>query len=119
MWNEVGIYPEGGVAVAKVSMLFGGPFKRGACTIALRAGVPIVPVAMVGTQMMNAVKPWLPFRRARLFVNYGDPIFPKALDGRKSHRRLRMELADQLSAAFVKAFEELEKDAPECRQYMR
>ena len=115
----VGIFPEGGVAVAKMSMLFGGPFKRGACTIALRSGAPIVPVVMVGTQMMNAVKPWLPFRRARLYVNYGEPIFPGKLDGRASHRRMRLELAKQLAAAYVKMFQELEQAAPECRQYMR
>ena len=115
----VGIYPEGGVAVAKVSMLFGGTFKRGACTVALRAGVPIVPVVMVGTQMMNAVKPWLPFRRARVFVNYGHPIFPKSLHGRKTHRQMRIELADQLAIAFQAAYRELEDAVPECRNYMR
>ena len=39
----VGIFPEGGVVQGKDSACRGGPIKRGACLVAMRANVPIVP----------------------------------------------------------------------------
>ena len=94
----VGIFPEGGVRRGKEAAIRGAGIKRGCCSIAIRAGVPVVPCVMLGTDKLNAVKPWLPFRRGRLWVMYGDPIYPPA--GSKSTRQTREQLADEIRAAF-------------------
>ena len=72
----VGIFPEGGVAKGTNAAFRGGSIKGGACLIAIREGVPIVPCVVLGTEQLNRVGPWLPFKRAHVWVAYGEPIFP-------------------------------------------
>ena len=101
----VGIFPEGGVAKGNDAMFRGGPMKRGACVIAIRAGVPIVPCVVLGTEHLNRVAPWLPFKRAKVWVAYGEPIFPPATS---LHRRAaRFEMAEKLQAEVVRTYREL------------
>jgi 1-acyl-sn-glycerol-3-phosphate acyltransferase len=94
----VGICPEGGVARGELAAIRGGPIKKGCCSVAIRAGAPIVPCVMLGTDKLNRVKPWLPFKRARIWVAYGEPIYPPA--GARSTRATRGELADRLVRTF-------------------
>jgi 1-acyl-sn-glycerol-3-phosphate acyltransferase len=98
----VGIFPEGGVCHGKDSALRGARIKKGCCSIAIRGGVPIVPCVMVGTDKLNAIKPWLPFRRAKVWIAYGEPIHPPP--NAKSTRATREELATQLRAAFSQLY---------------
>jgi 1-acyl-sn-glycerol-3-phosphate acyltransferase len=101
----VGIFPEGGVAGGAASAMNGGPIKQGACLVALRAGVPIVPVAVLGTEMFTRVKPWLPFKHGRTWAIVGQPIAPPK---NEPHRRAaRHMMAKLLSAAFVSLYREL------------
>lgn len=101
----VGIFPEGGVAKGADAMFRGGPMKRGACVIAIRAGVPIVPCVVLGTEHLNRVPPWLPFKRARVWVAYGEPIQPPAAS---LHRRTaRFEMAEKLQAEVIRTYGEL------------
>ena len=101
----VGIFPEGGVRRGPDAVIRGAPIKKGCCSIAIRAGVPIVPCVMLGTDKLNAVKPWLPFRRGRLWVAYGDPIYPPA--GARSTRQTREELAAEIRTAFGQLYARL------------
>jgi 1-acyl-sn-glycerol-3-phosphate acyltransferase len=94
----VGIFPEGGVVYGPAAAIRGGAIKRGCCTIAIRAGAPIVPCVMLGTDKLNKVKPWLPFRRAHIWVAYGEAIYPPA--DTRSTRATREELARKIRAAF-------------------
>ena len=64
----VGIFPEGGVASGKDSMCRGGRMKGGACLIARRANVPIIPCVILGVHTLNRVAPWIPFRRGHLWA---------------------------------------------------
>ena len=101
----IGICPEGGVAVGELSAFRGGPIKRGACLLAVRAGVPIVPVVMLGPEKLNCVGPWLPAKRARLWMAFGEPIYPPAdAPDRKAARR---QMAEQLQAAYQSLYAEL------------
>ena len=100
----VGICPEGGRAMGKAAAFRGGKIKKGVCSIAIRSGVPVVPCVMLGTPEMNRVNAWLPAKRARLWVAYGEPLAPP--DG-KSTRAKREALRDQISAAYVRLYEEL------------
>ena len=61
----VGIFPEGGLHRGVPI----GPLQRGAAFTALRAGVPIVPVAIGGHRPL---RPW----RRRAFLRVGDPLPP-------------------------------------------
>jgi 1-acyl-sn-glycerol-3-phosphate acyltransferase len=103
----VGICPEGGVANGPNSCIRGGPIKKGVCLISYRTGVPVLPVVILGADRLNCVSPWLPFRRARLWVAFGErPIHPRLdLDRRKA----RQVMAEELGREYVKLFEELKQ----------
>jgi len=105
----VGICPEGGVKQGADSAFRGGSIKRGCCSVALRANVPIVPCVMLGTDKLNAVGPWLPFKRAKIWVAYGEAIYPPA--GLKSTRASRAKLSEQIQSAYRELYARL------CEQY--
>jgi len=101
----VGVCPEGGVAQGAASAMRGGPIRKGCCSVAIRAGVPILPCAMLGTNELNRVGPWLPFKRAKIWVAFGEPIYPAV--GAASTRRSRADLAAKVSAAFEELYARL------------
>jgi 1-acyl-sn-glycerol-3-phosphate acyltransferase len=105
----VGIFPEGGVAIRDESAMRGGAFFRGVCMIAQLTGVPIVPVTVAGTHPLRNVGPWLPFRRGRLWYNFGEAIQPLESSGpTRAHRRAdRRAVAEQLSAAYQAMYREM------------
>jgi len=109
----LGMFPEGGVAVGAASVCRGGPIKRGVCLIASAAQTPIVPVVILGTERLNCVSPWLPFRRARVWIIFGQPIAPPAfLPGpaaARERRRLRAESCDLLRARFMELYQQLRR----------
>lgn len=72
------IYPEG----KRVhDTLFGEP-RRGAALLALRAGVPLVPIAIVAFEGGMKLRDW--FTRASVIVRFGKPFFLKENDPWKS-----------------------------------
>jgi 1-acyl-sn-glycerol-3-phosphate acyltransferase len=101
----VGICPEGGVCRGSLSCMKGAPVRRGVGLIAYRAGVPVLPCVMLGSDHLNRVSPWLPFRRARLWVAFGDRVITPRTDlDRKSARE---QLTQELQQEYVKLFAEL------------
>jgi 1-acyl-sn-glycerol-3-phosphate acyltransferase len=102
--RAIGIFPEGGVAAGKDSACRGGPLKRGMCLIAMRARVPIIPCVLLGTHELTKIEPWLPFRRAKLWIAFGEPIQPPELSTHKAGRR---KMAEELSGAFCSLYREL------------
>jgi len=72
--KALGIAPEG--TRSQTAMLLEG--KPGAALLALRTGVPIVPVALSGTE--DATAKLLHFKRPVITVKYGKPIYPPKLD---------------------------------------
>jgi 1-acyl-sn-glycerol-3-phosphate acyltransferase len=103
----VGIFPEGGVAVGRESALRGGPIKQGVCTIAIQTRAPVVPVVVLGTERLMAVRPWLPTKSGRVEVAFGRAIRPPARGGGVSRRALRGVMAQELSRAYVGMYQEL------------
>jgi 1-acyl-sn-glycerol-3-phosphate acyltransferase len=103
--RAVGICPEGGVTQGARAAFRGGAIKKGCCTVALRAGVPIVPCVMLGTDKLNRIGPWLPFKHAQIWVAYGEPIYPPA--GSKSTRASREALSALLVASYISLYAEL------------
>jgi 1-acyl-sn-glycerol-3-phosphate acyltransferase len=64
----VGIFPEGG--------LRRGALKEGAARLAQLAGVPVVPCAIAGSAQFSHWQSWLPLRRTRWAVAYGEALAP-------------------------------------------
>ncbi|MBC7772114.1 MAG: 1-acyl-sn-glycerol-3-phosphate acyltransferase [Pyrinomonadaceae bacterium] len=105
----VGVFPEGGVATGRNSLLRGGPMKQGVCTMSLRTGAPIVPVVVLGTEKLNRVNPWIPPRRARLYIAFGHEIAPPVhrTEGPSANRAQRHAMAQRLRFEFQRTYHEL------------
>ena len=101
----VGIFPEGGVAQGKDSACRAGAIKQGACLVAMRAGIPIVPCVVLGTHVLTGFYPWVPFGRTKLWIAFGEPIEPPR--GARTHKEGRAVMARQLSEAFCGLYREL------------
>jgi 1-acyl-sn-glycerol-3-phosphate acyltransferase len=56
----VGVFPEGGIRAGPSSVLGGAAPKSGAGMLARRAGVPIVPCMIFGSDRLYALRSWLP-----------------------------------------------------------
>lgn len=52
------------------------PFHMGAFVVAAQAGLPVVPVTILGTRRLLPADSWFP-RRGRVTVTIGQPIMPK------------------------------------------
>jgi 1-acyl-sn-glycerol-3-phosphate acyltransferase len=100
----VGIFPEGGIRDGANSLLEGAPLRPGASVLAQIAGASILPCVIVGSDRFYSKKSWLPLRRTRVWVAFGDPIscFPE-LEKSVARERIGRELA----AAFKNLYAEL------------
>ena len=104
----VGIFPEGGCVRGRELMFRGGSVKQGACAIAWRAQVPILPVVVLGTHELNTLDPWLPALQGRVWVVFGEPIPPPATPPQRAcHRSTRRAMAEQLQRSFIGTYHEL------------
>jgi 1-acyl-sn-glycerol-3-phosphate acyltransferase len=100
----VGLFPEGEITPGPASVLRGGRIKRGVCLLAARSGRPVLPCIIVGTEKLNAVGPWLPAWRGRLWIEVGDFIPPISGPDR---RATRAQMAAEIERAFVKLYAQL------------
>jgi len=66
----VGVHPEG--TRSRDGVL--NPGHRGVAQMALRAGAPVVPVALVGTDVAQPVGQLIPNFRSKIEIRYGAPI---------------------------------------------
>src|SRR5437870_1525190 len=100
----VGLFPEGGIRDGMRSLLEGAPLRPGASTLAQIAGVPILPCVILGSDRLYSKRQWLPLRRTRIWIAFGNPIsnFP---DLQKSQAREQIE--SELAAAFKNLYAEL------------
>jgi 1-acyl-sn-glycerol-3-phosphate acyltransferase len=90
------------------------PFQRGGFLLALRSGLPIVPVGIRGTRALRSIK-GLTIRPGRATVVYGAPIDP-AEYGLKRKGELAAEVRRRIAElAGVSAGE----DEPPARQNPR
>ncbi|HEY4283219.1 MAG TPA: lysophospholipid acyltransferase family protein [Chthoniobacterales bacterium] len=70
----VGIFPEGGIRDGKSSMLEGAPVRSGVAVLSDLAHVPVLPCVIFGSDRLYNVRRWLPWRRAPVWVAFGEPI---------------------------------------------
>lgn len=87
--KAIGIAPEGTRSVT-AELLEGKP---GTALLSLRTGVPIVPVAISGTE--DSVGKMLKLKRPHILVEYGQVIYPPKLDRTNREGQLQ-ELTDEI-----------------------
>lgn len=94
----VGVHPEG--TRSRDGML--GPGHRGIAQLALRTGVPVVPVGIIGTGEAQPVGQLLPDFRADITIKFGAPIglgrWSGARRSAQSRRELTNEIMDSIAA---------------------
>lgn len=115
--EAVGIFPEG--RTTRDPNLWPERSKTGAVRLALDTGVPIVPIAMVGTHRVLPKKRPLPtlvknlILRPNVLVEVGDPIDVKMLAGTDEPTPARVrELADEVMAELVALVADLRGETP-------
>ena len=108
----VGIFPEGTRSLTP-GLLRANP---GVALLAARSGVPILPVAVTGTERLDSVAHFL-FARprgARVRVVIGEPFRPRVPTGKVDHQALAdqimMELAKLLPPAYRGAYADVVAD---------
>jgi 1-acyl-sn-glycerol-3-phosphate acyltransferase len=92
----LGIYPEG--TRSPDGRLYKG--KTGIARIALEARVPIIPVAMYGTDLANPIgsKMWKP---TKIRVKFGEPLDFSRYDGLAGDRFVERSITDEVMYALM------------------
>lgn len=91
-----GIYPEG--TRSRDGRLYRG--RTGVAWLALEAGCPVVPVALTGTDQIQPVGARFP-RRAKVRVEFGEPVEVAGRFDGVPQGRARRELTDEVMAAIL------------------
>ncbi|HEX8325458.1 MAG TPA: lysophospholipid acyltransferase family protein [Tepidisphaeraceae bacterium] len=107
----IGIFPEGGRTTGPDQAVLGGPVRGGACLIAMRAGVPVVPVVIRGLDAFHHIERWVPGRRTTVQTLVGQPILPADFTPRAARRTRRREMTARLGRAFVDLYQQADARA--------
>jgi 1-acyl-sn-glycerol-3-phosphate acyltransferase len=72
--RPVAMFPEGRIRKYEESVIHGAPFRPGVARVASMANVPIVPAVVLNSIAYARPAGWLPLRRTRYGVVFGQPI---------------------------------------------
>ena len=111
----IGIFPEGGIRDGERSILSGAEMREGAFLLAAKAACPVVPVVILGSERLYNRRNWISWRRAKVYIAIGDPIFP-AEGGRKQLRDGTAVALIRLKDRLVEACHLTEDDLPHSPQ---
>ena len=93
--HVVGIFPEGGIRAGATSVLEGAAIRSNLAGLADAAGVPVLPCVIIGTDRLYNSRNWLPFRRTRIWIGFGDAIkADEALAKAARREKLDRDLAE-------------------------
>lgn len=93
----LGLYPEG--TRSPDGRLFKG--KTGIARIALETGAPVIPVAMVGTDVMNPIGS-KSYRPTKIVVKVGKPLDFSRYEGLGGSRFIERAITDEIMYALMK-----------------
>jgi 1-acyl-sn-glycerol-3-phosphate acyltransferase len=100
----IALFPEGALRREETSVINGGSFKPGIATIAQLANVPVIPCVVLDSAKLWRFKAWLPGRRTRLGLIFGQPIRVPANHDKKVARTLFVQ---ELRKAYLDLAREL------------
>jgi 1-acyl-sn-glycerol-3-phosphate acyltransferase len=100
----VAMFPEGNLRTPETSVLAGGHFKPGVARIAQLADVPVIPCVIVGTDAYKKAMSWLPLRRVRYGVVFGEPMWVRK--DLEKHEATKV-FVDELKQAYLALHAEL------------
>jgi 1-acyl-sn-glycerol-3-phosphate acyltransferase len=98
------MFPEGNIRTPATSLLNGHPLKPSVARLAQIAQVPIIPCVLLATGAYRRPSAWLPFRRTRYAVNFGEAIFVEGADDTKACTHT----VERLKAAYEMLYRELQ-----------
>lgn len=70
----IAMFPEGNIRTPEKSLLNGHSFKPSVIRLARLANVPIIPCVMLATGAYSRARAWLPMKRTRYAINFGEAI---------------------------------------------
>ena len=89
----VGMFPEGGIRDGARSVLQGAALRPGLGALAEMSGAPVIPCVIVGSDKLYAKKNWLPFRRAQVWISFGEPL-SSAREGKLARKVFEARIRD-------------------------
>lgn len=105
--NMFSIFPEG-TTRGKERIL---PAHRGVARIALKAKVPVVPIAIIGsTHMYERGNELLPRKLPKVVINIGSPLYFEKYYGKHNDRRITKKIANQVMAEIRRLYYQCHKD---------
>lgn len=111
----IGIFPEGGIRDGERSILAGAEMREGAFLLTAKAGCPVVPVAILGSERLYNRRNWLPWRRAKVYIALGEPVESQGKD-RKTIRNETAAALIRLKDRLVESCRLSENDLPHSPQ---
>lgn len=93
----LGIYPEG--TRSPDSRLYKG--KTGMARLALESGIPVIPVAMIGTEKVNPIGSRI-WRPAKVTIKIGEPIDFTRFEGMGGNRFVERAVTDEVMYKLMK-----------------
>jgi 1-acyl-sn-glycerol-3-phosphate acyltransferase len=96
----IAMFPEGSIRRPENSVLNGGPMKPGVARIAQLANVPIVPCVVLGGSAYHRFWNWMPLRRTRYGINYGEAILPPKDPSDSDTRRVETQVREAYHALY-------------------
>ena len=70
----VGIFPEGGIRDGAASIVNGAAMQQGVAMLAHMHHCPVLPCVILGSDRLYNRRRWMPGRRARVWIGFGDFI---------------------------------------------
>jgi hypothetical protein len=67
--------------------------------------MPIIPCVIIGSHKLHGIIPWLPVRRAYIWIAIGTPLYPP--DHIQNRQLARQTMAIELQNRFVELYEQL------------
>lgn len=111
----VGVFPEGGIRTGPESVLEGADLKPGVAALSQIARAPVLPCVVVGADALYGPEYWIPLRRARAWIVFGELLPPPPREGDKAVARENFEKA--LGESMRELYRRAVRDAaipPEC-----
>ena len=113
--HVVGLFPEGGIRDGAHSVLEGGPLKPGLAALAQMSGAPVVPCVLLGSDQLYTHRNWLPFRRARAWIAFGEPVRCEG-EGKDARAAFEAQVAGALRALYAELKERFQLAAQDLPQ---